>query len=76
MTIERVVRFIDLLSYRETTLKSDTVPAIVAFKNRQSGSRHRRRNEGRQRIEWARRECGDAVARNHPQKCHIESRTQ
>ena len=33
-TIERVVRFIDLLGYREVTLKSDTEPAIVAFRNR------------------------------------------
>ena len=33
-TIERVVRFIDLLGYREITLKSDTEPAIVAFRNR------------------------------------------
>ena len=29
-TLERVVRFIDLLGYRETTLKSDTEPAIVS----------------------------------------------
>ena len=33
-TIERGVRFIDLLGYREITLKSDTEPAIVAFRNR------------------------------------------
>ena len=33
-TIERVVRFIDLLGYREITLKSETEPAIVAFRNR------------------------------------------
>ena len=32
--IERVVRFIDLLGYRESTLKSDTEPAIIAFRNR------------------------------------------
>ena len=31
---ERVVRIIDLLCYREITLKSDTEPAIVAFRNR------------------------------------------
>ena len=29
-----MVRFIDLLGYREITLKSDTEPAIVAFRNR------------------------------------------
>ena len=33
-TNERVVRFIDLLGSREITLKSDTEPAIVAFRNR------------------------------------------
>ena len=33
-TIERVTKFIDLLSYREISLKSDTEPAIVAFRNR------------------------------------------
>ena len=33
-TIERVVKFIDLLGYREITLKSDTGPAIIAFRNR------------------------------------------
>ena len=33
-TIERVVKFIDLLGYREITLKSDTEPAIIAFSNR------------------------------------------
>ena len=33
-TIERVGRFIDLLGYREITLKSDTEPALVAFRNR------------------------------------------
>ena len=30
-TTERVVKFIDLLGYREITLKSDTEPAIIAF---------------------------------------------
>ena len=33
-SIERVATFIDLLRYREITLKSDTGPAIVAFRNR------------------------------------------
>ena len=32
--VERVAKFIDLLGYREITLKSDTEPAISAFKNR------------------------------------------
>ena len=31
---ERVAKFIDLLGYREITLKSDTEPAIIAFRNR------------------------------------------
>ena len=33
-TVERVAKFIDLLGYREITLKSDTEPAIIAFRNR------------------------------------------
>ena len=32
--VERVVKFIDLLGYREITLKSDTEPAKIAFRNR------------------------------------------
>ena len=28
------MKFIDLLEYREITLKSDTEPAIIAFRNR------------------------------------------
>ena len=33
-TVERVAKCIDLLGYREITLKSDTEPAIIAFRNR------------------------------------------
>ena len=33
-TTERVAKFIDLLGYREITLKSDTEPAIIAFRHR------------------------------------------
>ena len=33
-TIERVVKFIDLLGYRAITLKIDREPAVVAFRNR------------------------------------------
>ena len=29
-----MVNFIDLLEYREITLKNDTEPAIIAFRNR------------------------------------------
>ena len=32
--VERVAKFIDLLGYREITLKSGTEPAIIAFRNR------------------------------------------
>ena len=33
-TVDRVAKFIDSLGYREITLKSDTEPAIIAFRNR------------------------------------------
>ena len=33
-TTDRVAKFSDLLGYRESTLKSDTEPAIIAFRNR------------------------------------------
>ena len=33
-TMERVAKFTDLLGYGEITLKSDTEPAIIAFRNR------------------------------------------
>ena len=33
-TIDRVAKFIDLLGYSEITLKSDTEPAIIVFRNR------------------------------------------
>ena len=33
-TVERVAKFIDLLGYREITLKSDTEPPIIALRNR------------------------------------------
>ena len=32
-TIEKVVRFIDVLGYREITLKSDTEPSNTAFRS-------------------------------------------
>ena len=81
-TIERVVRFIDLLGYREITLKGDTEPAIVSFRNRKAAM-------------WkAEVTTEDAVEGNIESnglienavmllrgiirtiKCHIESRTQ
>ena len=33
-TMERVAKFTDMLGYGEITLKSDTEPAIIAFRNR------------------------------------------
>ena len=69
-TIEREVRFIDLLGYREITLKSDRACNSRVQESRsrnvQSGSHHRGCSERRQRIEWAYRERGNAAARNHP----------
>ena len=35
-TVERVAKFIDWLGYREITLKSDTEPPIIAFRNREA----------------------------------------
>ena len=34
LAVETVAKFIELLGYREITLKSDTEPAITAFRNR------------------------------------------
>ena len=85
LAIERVVRFIDLLSYREITLRIDRACNCRVQEscscNVQSGSRHRGRNEGRQRIEWAHRECDNSVARNHsnsqvPHREHDAGTTQ
>ena len=70
-TIERVVRFIDILGYREITLKSDTEPAIVAFMNRVSAMckaeviHHRGSVKGDKSITCAHRECDNSVAWNH-----------
>ena len=33
-TVDRMVSFIDLFGYRESTMRSDTEPAIIAFRNR------------------------------------------
>ena len=68
-TIERVVRFIDLLGYREITLKSDTEPAIVASRNRVAALC---------KAEVATQENAVILLRGiiRTIKCHIESRTQ
>ena len=54
-TIEKVVKFVDLVGYREITLKSDTELAIMksCSCNVQSRSYHGGRSERRQRIKWA-----------------------
>ena len=69
-TIERVAKFIGWLGYREITLKSDTERATIASRNRvpenvQSTGHNRGRGQGRQRVEWAHRERGNATARDH-----------
>ena len=83
LTIERVVNFIDLHGYHEIALKSDTEPAIIAFRNGvaemwKSRSHHRGRSEKRQRIERAHRERSDARSWNHLRHitCHVERSTQ
>ena len=68
-TIERVVRFNDLLGYREITLKSDIEPAIVAFRSRVAAMCKAEVTtedavKGDKKIKWAHRECDNAAARN------------
>ena len=70
-TTERVVNFIDLLGYREISLKSDTEPATIAFRNRLAAMCKAEVTtedavKGRKRVERAHRERGDATAWNHP----------
>ena len=76
------MRFIDLLGYREITLKSDTEPAIVAFRNRVAAmckaevsteDAVKRDKESNGLIENA-----VMLLRGNVRtiKCHIESRTQ
>ena len=57
-TIERVVKFTDLLGNREITLKSDTEPAIIAFRNRAAAMCKAEvttedAGKGYKRVEWA-----------------------
>ena len=56
--VERVAKFIDLLEFREITLKSDTESAIIAFRNRvaalcQAEVTTEDAVERRQGVEWA-----------------------
>ena len=81
-TIERVVKFIDLLGYGEITLKSDTQPAIIAFRNRVTAlckaevtTEHEVKGdkESNGLIENAVKPLRGII---RTIKCHIESRTQ
>ena len=81
-TIERVSKFIDLLGYREITLKSDTEPAFVAFRNRVDAmckaevtteDAVKGDKESNGLIENARLVLRGII---RTVKCHIESRTQ
>ena len=68
MTVERVAKFIDLLGYREITLKSDTEPPIIAFRNRVAEACKAEvttEDAVRQRIERTHRECSDVDSWNH-----------
>ena len=70
-TIERVVKFVDLLGYREITLKSDTEPATIAFRNRVAAMCKAEVTtedavKGDRRVEWAHRERGDVDSWNYP----------
>ena len=81
-TNERVVRIIDLLGYREITLKSDTEAAIVAFRNRVAAKCKaevttedavKGDNESNGLIENVKMQLRGII---RTVKCHIESRTQ
>ena len=81
-TIERLAKFIDLLGYREITLKSDTEPAIIAFRNRVAEACKaevttedavKRDKESNGLIENAVMLIRGII---RTIKCHIESRTQ
>ena len=78
-TTMRVVRLIDLLGYREITLKSDTdcncrvhesCSCIVQSRSYDGG-----RGEGRQRIKWTHGEYDNVVAWNHS-NCQVPHQEQ
>ena len=61
-----MVRFIDLLGYRESTLRSDTEPAIIAIRSRVTEmSNVEDAVKGDKAIGRAHRAHSDATARNH-----------
>ena len=68
-TVERVAKFIDLLGYREITLKSDTEPSIIAFRNRVTEACKAEvtteDSEGGHGIKWSHRERDDVDSRNY-----------
>ena len=81
-TIERVAKFIDLLCYREITLKNDTEPAIIASRNRvaemckaevTTKDAVKRDKESNGLIENAVMQLRGIIGTI---KCHIESSTQ
>ena len=82
-TIERVVTFIDLLGYREITLKSDTEPANIAFRNRVAAmckaevTTEDAEKKDKSRMVWL-IENAVTLLRGiiRTIKCHTESRTQ
>ena len=66
-----MAKFIDLLGYREITLKSDTEPAIIALRNRVAGMCKAEvatddAVNGDKRIERAHRQPSDTDTWNHP----------
>ena len=69
-TIERVAKLIDLLGYREIKLKTDTDPAIIAFRIRVADMCNVEVTtedvvKRRHRIERVHREHSDADTCNH-----------
>ena len=76
--VERVVKFLDLLGYREITLKSDTEPAIIVFRNRVAAL-CKAEVTTEDAVKGDKESNGlieSAVMLLRGIKCHIESRTQ
>ena len=70
-TIERVLKIIDLLGYREITFKSDTALTTIAFRNRvaamcKADVTTEDAVKGDKRVEWTHRERSEAGTWNHP----------
>ena len=75
-----MVKFIDLLGYRQITLESDTEPAIVAFRNRVAAmcKAEVTTEDERDKESTGLIENGIMLLRGiiRTVQCHIESRTQ